>query len=124
MTNNVIIMIIDDDDADQFLTSLAISKHDPSIEIISAYDGLEALNILDEISQQPDVIFLDINMPRMNGFEFLKEYEKRESQTKIIAMLTSSDQNLDKEKAQQYSFVKKHFIKPIKSDDIGDILKL
>ena len=65
------VMIIDDSDADQFLTEAIIKKTFLSIEIHQAYDGEEALETLDSMDKQPSLILLDINMPGMNGLELL-----------------------------------------------------
>jgi len=59
--------------------------------VLQAYDGQEALEVLKDLDTQPDVIFLDINMPRMNGHEFLEEYSKWDKCSVVIIMLTSSD---------------------------------
>ena len=107
------VMIIDDSEADQFLARCIIEKSKPDIEILQAYDGQEALEILGTLTQQPDVIFLDINMPRMNGHEFLAQYDKWEEQSMIVIMLTSSSQEQDKERSMAYKCVKDYYTKPL-----------
>ncbi|MGH1455235.1 MAG: response regulator [Alphaproteobacteria bacterium] len=118
------IMVVDDNDGDHFLTQAIIEEFDSSIEIFQAYDGEEALEILDSMENQPSIILLDINMPRMNGFEFLEEYGKRENQSRVIAMLTSSDQGRDKEKAMTYNCVQKYFEKPLDIEDLESLKTL
>lgn len=108
-------MIVDDSEADQFLAKLIIEGFDPDIEILQAYDGQEALEILKDLPKQPDVIFLDINMPRMNGHEFLAEYDTWDVKSQIIIMLTSSSQEQDKEKSLAHKCVKQYFEKPLDS---------
>lgn len=112
------IMIVDDSESDQYLTQMIIEQYNPDIQILQAYDGLEALEILDALEEQPSIILLDINMPRMNGFEFLEEYNKRNNPAAVIAMLTSSDQDRDKKKSMVYGCVKTYFVKPLDVDDI------
>lgn len=107
------VMIIDDSEGDQFLAKDIIEQFDSNIEILQAYDGQEALEILGDLPQQPNLIFLDINMPRMNGHEFLEEYETWENQTVVVIMLTSSDQEQDKEKSMAHKCVKNYFTKPL-----------
>ncbi len=117
------IMIIDDSEPDQFLSKIAIQKHDPSIEILQAYDGQEGLDILSDLDQQPDVIFLDINMPRMNGHEFLEQYSTWDVQGAVIVMLTSSDQDCDKERSLAYNCVKRYLTKPLDKDTVSLVVK-
>lgn len=118
------IMIVDDSESDQFLTGAIIEEFDPSITVFQAYDGEEALEKLGAMDEQPDFILLDINMPRMNGFEFLEEYSKQEKRARVIAILTSSDQDQDKEKAMVYNCVQKYFVKPLDVSDLENIKNL
>lgn len=110
-------MIVDDSDSDQFLARARLLQFDPEIEIVQAYDGQEALEKLEDPDVKPDVILLDINMPRMNGLEFLEQYSQRENQTTVVAMLTSSDQPSDKEAALSFGCVKDYFVKLFDESD-------
>lgn len=115
------IMVVDDSEMDHIIAKFAIQDYDESVEVLSAYDGREALELLDTLSVEPDIIFLDINMPGMNGHEFLVEYAKREQLSIVIAMLTSSDQTEDREKCMSHGFVKKYMVKPLEAEDIRRI---
>lgn len=115
-------MIIDDNEADQFLTKLIVEEFDSNIESLQAYDGQEALDILSKLPKQPSVILLDINMPRMDGHEFLHEYTQWTEQTAVVVMLTSSDQEQDKEKSLSYKCVKQYITKPLKPTALETIL--
>ena len=117
------VMIIDDSETDQYLSTHIIKKYDANIEILQAYDGEEALEILKALPIQPDLIFLDINMPRMNGHEFLEVYDKWEKRSEVIIMLTSSDQEQDKENSLAYQCVKKYYVKPIGIIDLKTIIQ-
>lgn len=112
------VMIVDDSEGDQLLTKLTIEEFDPDISISQAYDGREALNMLGP-QLCPDIIFLDINMPGMGGHEFLEEYNQLEQSSTVILMLSSSNQDIDKQKSLQYGFVKRYIEKPV----VVDILK-
>ena len=88
-----ILFMIDDDQDDRDVFREAVANCDPKIEMMFAKDGIEALQILDSSIILPDVIFLDYNMPRMNGLECLKRL-KGNSDTKDIPTImytTSGD---------------------------------
>ena len=120
------ILVVDDDENDQFICEYTIRKFDPSIRVLKAFDGSEALDILH--GETPDAIILDINMPVMNGFEFLDRYaEEFEVHAPVVAMLTSSHLGKDRERAMQYSFVKSYFEKPLQADHLrvmAELLKM
>ena len=69
--------IIDDSEADQFLSKHAIESYDQNIAVHQAYDGSEAMDLIDKALKKPDIIFLDINMPGMTGFEFLDAFKEK-----------------------------------------------
>jgi CheY-like chemotaxis protein len=106
-------LIVDDSESDQMLAQIAIEEFDSSINILQAYDGEEALEILNSSDEQPDVIFLDINMPGMDGHEFLKTYNEKDDHSPIVVMLTSSNNKRDKDQCMAFPFVKKYIIKPL-----------
>ncbi len=88
----------------------------------SAIDALEYLNAnLNNPANFPDLILLDINMPEMNGFGFLEEFEKLPenviAKTSVI-LLTSSLSFNDLEKSHQYKSVKKYVNKPLRADEL------
>lgn len=91
--------LIDDDIDDHDLFAMALQKIDESIEFRSAKDGVEGLKELKEnFSFVPEFIFLDINMPRMNGLECLPEIKKLDHlrDVKIIMYSTSSDEDIQR----------------------------
>jgi CheY-like chemotaxis protein len=91
MKKNKTIFLIDDDKDDQqfFLTSL--SEIDQTIQCNLANNGKDALDKLNNSSTTPDLIFIDINMPLMNGFECLTELRKQDrfNKTPIVILTTS-----------------------------------
>lgn len=111
------ILVVDDDENDQFICEYTIRKFDQTIRILKAFDGSEALDLLHR--ETPDAIILDINMPVMNGFEFLDRYAQEFSvHAPVVAMLTSSHLGKDRERAMGYSFVKSYFEKPLQADHL------
>jgi DNA-binding response OmpR family regulator len=95
------VLVIDDDKDDQQFLHKAIHELFPNMECISLSNGKEALKFIDENPPPPSYIFLDLNMPYINGFEFLKEFkkEKGNSETSVYIYSTSSNPR-DKEKAK------------------------
>ena len=113
------ILIIEDDDAFHFLCEMAFRRSGRQIKLLKALDGVEALEILEAAETGPDLILVDINMPRMNGLEFLAQYAQRGGgQIPVVAMLTSSDQARDRQQAMSYEFVRDYLIKPLTHENI------
>ncbi|EGG94832.1 response regulator receiver protein [gamma proteobacterium IMCC1989] len=115
------ILVVDDSAGDQFLSQAEIEDWDEGVKLLSAYDGNEALALLQQADSPPDLVLLDINMPSMNGLEFLAEYEKNNqvSLPPVVVMLTSSDQDRDKEQAGIYKCVKEYMVKPLTQEKIN-----
>lgn len=123
------ILLVDDDEPTNFLNKMVIEEMDCTEEIITATSGAKALDYLtvksDGTYPQPDLIFLDINMPGMNGWEFLEEYQKLEDLQKakiVVVMLTTSMNPADQDKAQQISGIKKFMHKPLTEEHVENLL--
>ena len=96
MNNGKTCFLIDDDIDDQEIFTLVLKSVNPSITCITANDGIEAVSKLtSEETFNPDYIFLDLNMPRMDGKECLREIKKidRLKSTPVIIYSTSSAQH-------------------------------
>ncbi|NVK53116.1 MAG: response regulator [Flavobacteriaceae bacterium] len=125
------ILLIDDDPATNFLHKLIIKKEDCTENIICIQSAKEALDYLKTRNEKgiyphPEMIFLDINMPGMNGWEFLNEYEKneKEQKAKIVVMLTTSLDPEDKKKADNIKEINRFISKPLTSEKLREVLKL
>lgn len=93
------ILLIEDDDADLFLFEDTVKQAFPQSLIQTSRDGQEAIQLLDKVECLPDVIFLDINMPRMNGHEFLATYGETIAAKAIpVYVLTSSNLKDDRDR--------------------------
>lgn len=121
------ILIVDDSEAEHFLYRHAFRKFDPGIELISTYDGQEALNRLDEFTDadKPDFVLLDINMPRMTGVEFLEAFHERHAASPMrIVMLTSSLNDRDRREALSFPCVAGFMTKPLSQDDLARLAEM
>jgi CheY-like chemotaxis protein len=96
------ILLVDDDADDQFIFKDAMNEIASDIECIIANNGLEALVNLKTSDPAPSLIFLDLNMPLMNGFECLERI-KNDNQFKQIPVIifTTSDSPADQKQTQQ-----------------------
>ena len=90
---NKTILLVDDDHDDQLLFMLALEEIGKNISCHVAKNGQEALSILTD-TLSPDLIFLDLNMPVMNGFDFLAEREKDERLKNIPVVIFSTTSDL------------------------------
>ncbi len=88
--NEKTLMIIDDDADDRMLFKEALKEMLPPSICLEANGGIEALQLLRKAEQLPDFIFLDINMPRMDGRECLKELKKDAKLTHIPVIMYST----------------------------------
>jgi len=93
MRNSKPILLVEDDDVDAMTTKRALNEIKVTNELVHRVDGEDGLDYLrQDVAQQPCVILLDLNMPRMNGFEFLKYIKADETLKKIpVVVLTTSD---------------------------------
>ncbi|MGK0252963.1 MAG: CheY-like chemotaxis protein [Mariniflexile sp.] len=124
------ILLVDDDQNDNFFHERVIKKTSSSTIVIEKNTGQEALDYIKSNNGDkailPDLIFLDINMPGMNGWDFLKEYDRlnKEIQSSvIIIMLTSSDNEDDLSRAKAWNFVSDYITKPLTKEVMTDIIK-
>jgi len=120
-------MLVDDNEHDNFFHERAIENNNPATIVIKKETGVEALDYLKskKVSDtHPDLIFLDINMPHMNGWEFLDAYKllDKELQSRaIIIMLTTSGNPDDIEKAKSWSSVAEFITKPLTKEMLKEI---
>lgn len=117
------ILLIEDDELDVISVQRALNKLDVNHELLTAYNGIEALELLlgksgnHVMDPLPDIILLDINMPKMNGVEFLKVLRNtRELKHIKVFVMTTSLQEFDR-KATASLGVSKYLTKPLNFND-------
>lgn len=121
------VLLIDDSDVDRYLLRRQVKKIHIADVIHEAEHGLEAIDLLKQLGTsssdpEPVLIFVDINMPIMNGFEFLaaltellKEIERLKDTNVIV--ISSSDSQEDKTKAREHSLVSGYLTKACETAD-------
>ena len=124
-----ITMLIDDSDIDLFIQRRFLEVYNFSTELLLYKSAEEALSWLRKatIKQAPDIIFLDLNMPEVDGFSFLKNFkdlpEPIKAKSKIV-VLTSSNSAKDRTQAFTFKNVIQFITKPLKQTDIEELRKL
>jgi CheY-like chemotaxis protein len=123
MTSIATILIIDDDMEDQELLREAIKEVDKSIHCISAKNGEEALDMLHTLLKKlPQLIFLDLNMPRMNGKVFLHRLKQLPIINDIpVIVYTTSKMPIDIEEMKQLG-ARRFITKPNSFEEIIKIV--
>lgn len=129
MDNNVSILLVEDDEVDVMNIQRAFKKNHISNPLHVAGNGLQALAMLrgsDEIEKlkpTPKIILLDINMPKMNGIEFLKELRSDADLRSIsVFILTTSDEEKDRIAAYDLN-VAGYILKPVEPGKFMDAVK-
>ena len=129
-----LILCVDDDPITLMLCKMVIAKSSFASEIITAQNGEEALNYFDdlklnnlgtEIKKYPSLVFLDLNMPVMDGWEFLDHFSKEEytsafKNTKVIVLSSTIAPN-DIEKSKTYPMVLDFLSKPITKEIVENL---
>lgn len=125
------VMLVDDNDTDNFISRRIIEITKFAEDVIVKNSGKGALEYLEEykdsISDLPDIIFLDINMPIVDGFVFLYEYEKFGNTVKDkcrVIILSSSDNKRDIDKIVNNDYVIKFVTKPLTEKTLEEIQHL
>ncbi len=125
--NNVpiTILLVEDDDVDVMNVKRAFKKNEIENPLILAGNGLEALEKLrnPDLLPKPKIILLDINMPKMNGIEFLKEL-RADDQLKSISVFIMTTSNDDADKFDAYNLnVAGYILKPLSFNDFVSSVK-
>jgi CheY-like chemotaxis protein len=124
------ILVIDDDEVFRYLHSKVIALTGIKADVITASHGLEAFEIITKILENgealPTEMFIDLNMPTMNGFEFIRSMNDFEfpgkEQIKMI-VVTSSVNDADKVTADELG-IKYFLTKPLLVKDVADVLSV
>ena len=126
------VLLIDDSAADNYYHKRILRKADVVEEVIIKENGKEALEYLKTVMSndrfpQPELVFLDINMPVMNGWEFLDAYEKLQLNQKadlVVSMLTTSASPRDRERAKEYDCLMGYEEKPLTVEKVIELVRM
>ena len=125
--NNV--FVVDDDKIHHFIIRKLLESNNIAVEPLFFENGFEAINDLKEKINDggvlPDLILLDINMPVLDGWQFLEEFIDLKTKTTmniVIHIISSSDNSIDIEKAESFkNVIEKYLVKPMTTDAIKNI---
>lgn len=119
----LIIMLVDDDAMTNQFNTLIIKKLHPEAEVIGYGSAIDAIDHLkDSTKVMPEIIFLDLNMPVMNGWDFMEEYQKLGLSAEVL-VLTSSQEEADKDKSKTYNKITGFEHKPLSIDRFKGLVK-
>ncbi len=114
------VMLVDDNEIDNIINEKIIEANSFADQILVFQTGQDALDYLrdhqEELDSLPEIVFLDINMPIMDGFQFLKDFEEFSDEVRDrckIIMLSSSISPKDIDRAASSRYVKKYLNKPL-----------
>lgn len=118
---DVCVMIVDDDQIFNLMTRLQLGHAGISERPYTFTDGKEALSFIAEHSYShiPILLFLDINMPGISGWQVLDQLDQLTTRRKIyIVIVTSSIDSADQRRAESYERIVGYFIKPLKYEQV------
>ena len=122
---NLLTMLVDDNDTDNFINRRILELNGFSGKIIIKKSATQALEYFQEncynLSIIPDLLFLDINMPVVDGLQFLYKYDELPENVKkkcYLVILSSSESLNDIKKFTEDENVKKYYIKPLKPETL------
>lgn len=122
------VYIVDDDPVYVFGLQKMIKINKYSNSVVNFQNGLEALNRLkadiESNDTLPDLILLDINMPVMDGWQFLEEFARNEglvAKNITIHMVSSSIEDADRQRALSYSLINQYIAKPLTANKLAEI---
>jgi two-component system, response regulator len=131
MAADSVILLVEDNEDDEVLTLRALRKHNIANEVVVARDGVEALDYLfgtgphagRDTALQPQVVLLDLNLPRISGHDVLKRV-RADSRTKHVPVVILTSSNEDEDVMQSYSNGANAYVrKPVEFGEFSQAVK-
>lgn len=117
------IFIIDDNQIDLLISRKLLLKNNASLDVREYAQAQQALTEITSQPDKPDIILLDLNMPEMDGWDFLEALKSAEINSDLkVYVLTSSLDDRDRTKAKEYAVVEGYLTKPLNDSVIQGIL--
>lgn len=128
LDTNINLLVIDDDDINIFIIKKIVEKTGYAINMVSKSNGQQAIDYLNDVISAnqplPHLILIDINMPVMNGWEFVEAYQTLGIEQRVdLYILSSSVYENDIEKTKSYSTVKGFISKPLSIERLKELIK-
>ena len=123
------VLLVDDDRVSNFITEKVLNGMGVTSMVTTAYDGKKGLDYIkyqctDDLGTCPDLILLDINMPLIDGREFVDRYHKIPRQKECVIVVLSATDLPDAEKTElRNAGVSEFLVKPLNADKINDIVQ-
>jgi DNA-binding response OmpR family regulator len=113
------VLLVEDNPADALMVREAIQTSPVTVDLMIAYDGEQALRFIIEFRFEPDIVVLDLNVPKLDSFKFLEHLGA--NQTPVI-VLTGSVNPTDQQRAVQLG-AKEYLAKPIDIDEFTNVVR-
>jgi CheY-like chemotaxis protein len=131
MNNPKTILLVEDNPDDVALTLRVLKKHNVANEVVEAHDGVEALDYLfgtgahagRDLRQQPQVILLDLKLPKVDGLEVLRRV-RNDPRTRLLPVVILTSSNEEKDRANSYALGANSYIrKPVDFDRFAESVR-
>ena len=112
----IAVLLVDDSEPDRLFASIVLGRSGRPLEVREFESAADALAELATAPQPPTIILLDINMPGMDGFDFLRAFEQLPEERRrgtSVVMLSSSPLDSDRDRALSHASVKDYMVKPL-----------
>jgi len=119
------VILVDDNTLSNYVTELILKQHNPDVLVEIQENGLEAIPFIEQLKNKKTyVMLLDINMPKMNGVDFLDWYQSNDFNKEVkIVMFTTSIRQEDIKPCLAYEAVMGHIEKPLSLEKIKNLLE-